>query len=464
MSAESEGGSDRIETLEQRVAELESALEERGSSSTRRQVLGGLAGAGILGMGSASASAQPDTGSARSAGGVSSAEDLGESASSLGIQDDPRGMAIIGSSNPNMPAKGLSSRIERALSNGIRNIDVRGAWTMGGGLEISSSKYAPHPVNLDCTGAYIEYRGSGWCITNDNSGDPGGQNRGGILRLHGGRWKGRRNPRGWFRGIDLCMNEIYPTMVRSFNGASYKVLRPEINKKRGFGSDLSPRRTVGSAAIQLEAGRMNLKKGRWTGGKWSENNKIGGRFHGIDTGIRGLAPRGQSFQGNYIDRVVFSRASDYGLDLSGNWLECKFDKIEMTTPGEGSAVLRHNGNMGGSVITAPEIEDASNDLNNYYYVEIGPFATRGPQTFGGHWTSPPNQTFVKDPFAGSNKQPPWTHYVNRTVDREHYFERYSMDTSQRFGLTSNGFEFSTSNDARNWNTQFRIGNSGNTQG
>jgi hypothetical protein len=166
MSAESEGGSDRIETLEQRVAELESALEERGSSSTRRQVLGGLAGAGILGMGSASASAEPNAGSAPSTEGVSSAEDMDGSTAALGLEDDPRGTTLIGSHNPNQPAKGLSSRIERGLANGMRNFVIRGAWTMGkGGLNISSAKYAPHPINLDCTGAYIEYRGSGWCIT-----------------------------------------------------------------------------------------------------------------------------------------------------------------------------------------------------------------------------------------------------------------------------------------------------------
>lgn len=463
MSAESDDRSDRVDVLEQRVAELEATLEEKGSSSTRRRVLGGLAGAGILGMGSASA--QTDTGSAPSARGAPSAEELDGSAAAVAVEDDPRGVALVGSRNPNQPAKNLSSKIENALSNGVRNFQIRGAWTMGkGGLEISSAKYVPHGINLDCTGAYIEYRGSGWCITNDNENNFHRQNRGGVLRLHGGFWKGRRSPRGWLRGVNLCLNEIYPKMVRSFNGASYRVLRPEINKKRGFGSGLSPRRTVGSAAIQLEEGGMNVKKGRWTGGGWTEGNKIGGRFVGIDTGIRGVSSRGSSFQGNFIDRVVFSDTHDYGFDLSGNWMECKFDKPEMTTTSEGSAVIRHNGNMGGSVITAPEIEDTSKSLDNYSYVEIGPFATEGPQTVGGFWTSPSNQKFIRDPFAGTNKQPPWGHFASRMVDGDYYFERHTQNKSQRFGLTSNGFEFSTSNNARNWNTQFRIGNSGNTQG
>jgi hypothetical protein len=252
-------------------------------------------------------------------------------------------------------------------------------------------------------------------------------------------------------------------MVRSFKGGSFRVLRPEVNKNRGFGSGLSATRRVGTAAIQLEEGGMNMKRKRWTGGGWCESNRIGGKFMGVDTGVRGVASRGNSFQGNFIDRIGLGDVENYGLDLSGNWMECKFDKIEMTTSSEGAAVFRHNGNMGGSVITAPEVEDAASNLNNYSYVEIGPFATEGPQTIGGFWTSPSNQTFIKDPFAGGNKQPPWGHFASRMIDGAFYFERYSRNGSQRFGLTSNGFEFSTSNNARNWNTQFRIGNSGNTQ-
>ena len=462
MSAESDHESDRIETLERRVAELESSLEDRGSSSTRRKVLGGLAGAGILGMGSASA--QTSAGSTSSVGDPTSTDEMGGSPMALNVDDDPRGKALVGSRNPNQPNKNLASKIERGLSNGVRHFQIRGAWTMGkGGLNISSGKYAPYPINLDCRGAFIEYRGSGWCITNDNSNHHRGQNQGGFLRLHGGFWKARRQPRGWFRGIDVCLNEIYPAIVRSFKGASYRVLRPETKRNSQLGSGLPARRKVGSAVIQLEEGGMNVNKGRWTGGKWTENNKIGGRFHGIDTGIRGVGSRGKSFQGNFIDRVVFSRTNDYGLDLSGNWMECKFDKLEMTTPSEGSALLRHNGNMGGSVITAPETEDAKANLDNYYYTEIGPFATEGPQTVGGFWTNPAGQTFIKDPFAGTNKQPPWGHFATRMVNGSFYFERYSNKKSQRFGLTPNGFEFSTSNNARNWTTQYRVSNSGNTQ-
>ena len=88
-----------------------------------------------------------------------------------------------------------------------------------------------------------------------------------------------------------------------------------------------------------------------------------------------------------LEQIGLGDVENYGLDLSGNWMECKFDKIEMTTSSNGTAVFRHNGNMGGSVITAPEIEDAAANLNNYSYVEIGPFATEGPQTVGGFWTT-----------------------------------------------------------------------------
>ena len=463
MSSNSDGRSDRIAILEQRVAELEASLEERAGSSTRRRVLSGLAGAGILGMGAASAETGIDPDTAPSTGVEPNAEDFGDPAAAVADGNDPSVATLVGSADASSPANGLASRIEKALSDGARSIDVHGAWKMGGDLSFSSAKYAPTPINLDCTGAYIEYHGSGWCITNDNSNDHAGQRQGGILRLHGGFWQSRGTPRGWFRGIDLSLNEIYPTMVRAFNGASYRVVRPDPDKGKGFGSGLSATRTVGSAAIQLEEGGMDVQSGSWAGGSWNEGNKIGGRFHGIDTGIRGVASRGNSFQGNFIDRVQFSATFDYGFDLSGNWMECKFDKPEMTTPSEGAALLRHNGNMGGSVITAPEIEDASADLDNYHYVEIGPFATEGPQTIGGFWTSPSDQSFIRDPFAGTDKQPPWGHFASRTVDGGYYFERYSHNTSQRFGLSSDGFEFSTSNDARNWTARYGIDNSGNVR-
>lgn len=263
----------------------------------------------------------------------------------------PMGADLVGSADPDDPRSGLAAEITAALEAGRACLDVTGAWTMDGEVEFSSGSLPiDHvPTIVDARAACIEYGGDGWLFTNDNTRDAGCALRGENFQLYGGFWLSTGDPDGFVRIVDSGGCRLYPNQTRGWTAS---------------GKD--------AVVYQLEEGE-----------RWCESNQLGGRHHLLDVGIRSTASRGTSFQDTLIDSIHLSQCTRYGFDLSGNWIDCTFLNPTLIVCRDDAAFLRMNGNMSGAEIIAPELEDAGNDLDNFYLCEVGPRAAAGPSVRGG---------------------------------------------------------------------------------
>ena len=336
---------DRVAELERRMAALESQVSETDATgtTTRRKYLSavGLAGAGLL-AGSGSATAESGDDPAAAAPPTPS--------------DDPHATVLQGAPiehggwMQHGVRGGLSNHIRRALDNGQTHTTIRGAWNWGEDLALSSSRYAPQGVYLDARGAWIEYDRNGWVIDNDNTDDPTAANKGAGFHLYGGFWLSTGDPDGFVRLVDTGGARLYPYQTREFRG----------------GAD-------GSVIYQLEA----------TAGDWCESNKLGGRHHLADVGIRSKAGPNQSMQDNLVDSIHLSEFQDTAFDISGNWIDCTFLNPTTIANKDHCTFLRQNGTMSGTEIVAPEFEDSGQGLSPLYFCKLGPQAGRGPMVRGG---------------------------------------------------------------------------------
>lgn len=327
------------------------------------------------------------------------------------------GTRLNGSQNPDSPRVGLAEKIESALDSGRVCIDVTGVWMMDGELTFSSGSYEPVGVVIDARGAYVKYSGSDWAITNDNTGDIGSQLRGGTFQLYGGLWEATGEPDGFVRGIDQSGAQLYPKQTNDWK-ANDKV----------------------SAVYQLEEGS-----------RWCENNALGGRHHLVDVGVRSVASQGTSFQDNYVDNIHFSSVVDYGFDLSGNWIDCTFINPTAIFDVEDATFLRMNGNMEGTEIIAPEMEDATADLPNFYMVEVGPSAINGPTIRGGTLGRNFNNITL---FNTDDASRPWTFHMDYVEKGTQVRARYGKNGNSRWLMDGSGMEIQTaSNPNGPWNTR-----------
>lgn len=264
----------------------------------------------------------------------------------------PFGTNLVGSGDITEPSAGLANEISNALSDGKCYINITGAWTMDGEVSIDSTDHAPRGILLEATGAYIEYDGSGWAITNDCTGNVAGQIGGGYFRLYGGNWEATGSPNGLYRGIDVCHNVFWPRRTDQWN------------------SD-------GTTEVC-----------RWERGtRWCETNIFSGFHNQPDIALRGYddtSPPNNSFQDNLIwdAQVGGVQNGAAAFDLSGNWVDCAFVNPTVIATSDGSAAFRHNANMNGTVIFAPEVENAASGAT-HYMADIGTDARAGPLQLGG---------------------------------------------------------------------------------
>jgi hypothetical protein len=324
---------------------------------------------------------------------------------------------LDGSANPNDPRSGLADQITSALNEEKSQINITGAWTMDGEVSFSSGNFDPIGVRIDAWGASIEYGGSGWAFTNDNTGDAGSALRGGAFDLYGGFWKSTGSPDGFVRLIDSGGCHLYPRQTRD-----WKV----------DGKD--------AVIYQLEEGT-----------RWCESNHLGGRHHLVDVGIRSVASQGTSFQDNIVDSIHFSEFGKYAFDLSGNWIDCVIMNPTAIAASENSAFLRMNGNMGGTEIIGYELEDAGNDLDNYYLCEVGPRAARGPHIRGGDLTLRHNNITL---FNTANASSHWSFQMDYAKNDDPIRARFDDEGGTRWTMDSSGFKVQTASDPNGpWETQ-----------
>lgn len=279
---------------------------------------------------------------------VSDPSDGGASSNTYG----PFGTNLVGSHDVGDPSSGLANEISNALVNDMCYINITGYWTMDGEVSMDSTDHSPRGVLLDATGANIEYGGSGWAITNDCTGNVAGQIKGGYLHLYGGNWEATGSPDGLYRGIDVCHNIFWPRRTDQWN------------------SD-------GTTEVC-----------RWERGtRWCESNTFSGFHNQPDIALRGYDnndPPNSSFQDNFILDAQIGGVQNgaAAFDLSGNWIDCAFMNPTVIASSEGSAAFRHNANMNGTVIFAPEVENAASGAT-HYLADIGPDARAGPLQIGG---------------------------------------------------------------------------------
>ncbi|MFC6939891.1 hypothetical protein ACFQE8_07945 [Salinirubellus sp. GCM10025818] len=343
--------------------------------------------------------------------------------SSSGATSGPWDTKLVGSNDIENPRPGLGEAIRAAIDNGRPCIDVRGAWSMGTGVKFSSASDTPAtgspprrlPVIIDATGAIVEYTGSGWAFTNDCTGNVGGQIAGGRFELHGGVWANTGNATGFIRGIDVNFNEYLPQTTREFP----IVYQPEI------------------------------------GNRWCESNVFGGQHHTPRIGIKAVSPRGVSFQDNYVRNIQLGIFREYAFDLSGNWNDCKFENPTCIAGGEGAAAFRNNGNLGGTTIDNLELEDATQGLDHYYVIKIGPdAAARGPDFDGGKHDfvrSKKNLEFV-DPSNATGPWHVWLTETNRGAKHEYRIcgDENGFGTQQCRIFDGNGHRVETADHPNNW--------------
>jgi len=330
------------------------------------------------------------------------------------------GIQLHGSGDTGSPRGGLAGEIRSALDGGKCHIDITGAWTMDGEVSFTSGNFDPIGIYIDAWGACIEYDGSGWAFTNDNTGDAGSALRGGAFDLHGGFWRSTGSPDGFVRLIDSGGCHLYPRQTRDW---------------RASGGDC--------AIYQLEEGE-----------RWCESNHLGGRHHLLDVGVRSVASRGTSFQDNLVDNMHFSQLRKYALDLSGNWIDCTILNPTAIHGKEDSAFLRMNGNMGGTEIVAVELEDAGNDLDNFYLCEVGPRAARGPHVRGGDLGLNFNNITL---FNTANASSNWSFQMDYADSHDPIRARFDDEGGTRWKMDENGFQVQTaSNPNGPWSTQGSI--------
>ena len=150
---------------------------------------------------------------------------------------------------------------------------------MDGEVSFASGAHAPIGVHIDARGAYIEYDGSSWAFTNDNTGHEGSALRGGMVGLCGGFWRAMGEPDGFVRPIDCIGSHIYPQLTRDWNNGANDC-----------------------AVYQLGEGT-----------RWCESNHFGGLHHLPNIGMRSVGSSGGSFQDNFIDNIHVSEVKEMPL-------------------------------------------------------------------------------------------------------------------------------------------------------
>lgn len=331
----------------------------------------------------------------------------------------PFSTTLVGSNDTNSPKGGFGNEVRNAIDQGTPLITVKGAWEYSNGIEFTTGQDTPNdlPVRIDAWGASITFSGDGWAFTNDNTGDAGSALRGESFILKGGFWFSSGNPDGFVRMIDSGGNHLYPQQTRNFK-ASGKT----------------------SAIYQLEEGN-----------KWCESNHLGGRHHLVDTGVRSLASRGTSFQDNLLDNIHLSQVSNYGFDLSGNWIDCVMANPTVIVSSNNAVFLRMNGNMGGTEIIAPELEDAGNQLDNFFLCEVGPRAARGPHVRGGDLGLNFNPITL---FDLSNASGNWSFNMDYSNNHNRISAWFGDEGGTRWVMNGSGFKVQTaSNPNGSWSTQ-----------
>lgn len=297
------------------------------------------------------------------------------------------GTTLSGSSDPSSPNTGLATAISNAITNGTPFINITGNWTMDGEVSFSSASDTPTipnadtdvrlPVVLDAWGATIEYAGTGWAITNDNTNNVSGQIDGGTSYLWGGDWYSSGSPNGLFRGIDIVHSEFIPHRTYEWRGGT----------------------APGTEVCRWEVG-----------GRWCESNVFGGFHNSFDIGLRGYdADRtdfNSSFQDNLITDSQMGNTQAYGFYLEGNWIDCTFLNPTVIVSTTDAAAFYHDANMNGTVINGLEIEDAGSNVT-HYIAEIGANARDGPLMLGG-------DDVEGNPFLNiTNGDWTWGHLKNR---------------------------------------------------
>jgi hypothetical protein len=330
---------------------------------------------------------------------------------------DTCNIRLDGSRDPDNPRSGLAERITSALADGKSHIDITGAWSMDGEVVFSTGDFSPFGVYIDAWGACVSYGGSGWAFTNDNTGNAGTALHGGALDLAGGFWESTGNPDGFVRLIDSGGCYLYPRQTWGW---------------RASGKD--------SAIYQLEEGK-----------RWCESNHLGGRHHLLDVGVRSVASRGTSFQDNTIDNIHLSNTRRYGFDLSGNWIDCVILNPTVIHAGEDSAFLRMNGNMGGTEIIGPELEDANNGVERFYLCRLGPRAARGPHLRGGDLGLNYDNIVLFDTRNASSR---WSFQMDYARRHNPIRARFDDEGGTRWVMDESGFRVQTaSNPNGPWTTK-----------
>lgn len=277
------------------------------------------------------------------------------------------GETLSGSSDLTSPTTGLATAIENAISSGKYFIRITGCWSMdgevtfnsrGGTTEwtLSNGENVRLPIYIDARGAFIEYAGNGWAITNAAHPSNGGSLiDGGYLVIDGGYWIATGSPSGWLRAMDTGRSWITPDQLFDWS-------------------------TDGSTdTIRIEAVET-----------WCEDNYIGGfKSYMCDTTIAFVdnwtGQNNVSFQDNTIVDVKCGRVKNgaAAVDINGNFIDCTIRHLSVITGSEGAAAIRHNANMSGTEIYRLEIEQASGGYTNCYKVRIGSDARSGPVERGG---------------------------------------------------------------------------------
>ena len=326
---------------------------------------------------------------------------------------------LDGSNDTNNPQPGLTNAIINALDAGKSYINVTGAWRMNQGINsnetrvIDASDFPKVGIKIDCSqGAFIDYRGSGFAFEHISNSEPGQALSGEIFQIIGGTWASNGTPDGFVRLEDTSHAQLYPIQTVGFHGAA-----------------------GGSAIYQVDTHPDP------TQARWCENNNFGGRHHIIDVGIRDNGTGtsiGTSYQDNYVDDIHFGGIKDYGFDLSGNWIDCKFENPTTIVSEENATALRLNGNLDGSTFDNLELEDAAATLANYYLVEIGPDAAgRGPVFQGGKSDfnrDNEGMKYVNDSNATGN----WVFWLNETEQKRYNRYCFSDDGHSRLRMTPSG--------------------------
>ena len=348
------------------------------------------------------------------------------------------GTTLTGSSDLSNPQTGLHTEISTAISNNNVFINITGAWQMGSGVSFDSSRDTPSgntpirrlPIVIDARGAAIKYDGSGYCLTNDCTGNISGQIAGGRFILKGGIWAASGSPDGFVKLKENAFAELLPQTTRDFSGAA-----------------------GGSAIYGLAVNSTSTK--------WNESNVFGGQHQNVDSGIvdniEGNSD-GISYQDNYGWNLQFGQLSNYGFDLTGNWIDCQFDNTTIIADTDGAAGIRYNGNLDGSTWYNMEVEDAASSLNNFYLVEVDSgAAARGP--FLHHCKNDFQAGNALQRVSVASSPGTWNVRLEETDAGAWHFYHFQDGTDQRLQFDRTNFsrqENTGSLSSPTWSTQGSI--------